>query len=62
MTTTYQAEDRSCIECGEDVQDYTGHWEASEVTLCEGCYDEYAKKWEYRAEVIHKVPLKDDKP
>lgn len=56
MTTTYEATDNSCIECGEPVEDYTGHWEASEVTLCKQCYDEHAEKWQYRADVVHSVP------
>lgn len=57
MTIPYDATDRSCIECSRDVEDYTGHLHASEVTLCEECYPEYREKWQYRVEVVHKVPL-----
>lgn len=60
MTTPYEATDRSCSECGEDVEDYTGHWEASEVTLCEDCHDQHIEKWKYRADVVHKVPLESE--
>jgi len=57
MTTPYEATDRNCTECGEPVEDYTGHLEASEVTLCEDCYDKhYEDKWKIRVDMAHKVP------
>lgn len=56
MTIPYEATDRNCEECGESVEDYTGHWNASEATLCENCYDEHIEQWQYRADVVHKIP------
>lgn len=58
MTTPYEATDRECIECKEPVEDYTGHWEASEVTLCEECYPEFAEEWQRPGRVVHRVPKK----
>lgn len=60
MTTTYEATDKNCINCGEPVEDYTGHWEASEVTACEECHDEVSEEFQYTAQVIHCVPRKED--
>lgn len=59
MTIPYDAEDRNCTECGEPVEDYTGHWEASEVTLCEECHDDHYEEWQYRADVVHAVPKRE---
>ena len=60
MTIPYEAADRDCIECGEIVEDYTGHSGASEVTLCEGCEEYKEEKWQYRADVVHIIPRKND--
>lgn len=60
MTQTYKATEKTCIECGDEVEDYTGHWEASEVTACEDCYDVVRERFEYRADVIHNVPKKTE--
>lgn len=59
MTVPYDREDKTCSECGEPVEDHTGHWHASEATLCDDCYDEAIEEWQYRAEVIHRVPRKE---
>ena len=59
MTTTYQAKDHNCEECGVELEEYTGHLEASEVSLCEECYEEtHDDKWKHRVQVVHKVPPK----
>lgn len=58
MTRPYEATGRTCIECGAEVEDYIGHWQASEVTLCEECYPDHHEKWQFRVEVVHKVPKK----
>lgn len=58
MTTTYEATDRTCIICGEEVEDYTGHWEAMEVTACEEHHEEAKKKYGRPGAVVHKVPKK----
>lgn len=58
MTTPYEATDRSCAHCGADVEDYTGHWEASEVTYCAECYDDDDVELTSFAEVRHRVPKK----
>ena len=61
MTTPYEATDRSCINCGETVEDYTGHLQASEITSCEECYDEVVDEYGHRlGTVIHNVPRKND--
>lgn len=60
MTIPYEATDRTCSECGAPVEDYTGHWEASEATLCEPCYPEHIDDWQYRAQVVHSVPRKEE--
>lgn len=60
MTTTYQAEGRECINCGAEVEDFTGHWEASEMTACEECYEEVKENAPWSVEVIHEVPRKGD--
>lgn len=59
MTTPYEATGRACANCREEVEDYTGHWEASEATLCENCYDDNIEEWQYRAEVVHKISRKN---
>lgn len=56
MTVGYDATDKQCEECGADVEDYTGHWHASEATLCEDCYEDHIDEWQYRADVVHCVP------
>lgn len=56
MTIPYDATDKQCSECGHDVEDYTGHWSASEITLCEECYEEYYDDYMYKADVVHSVP------
>lgn len=56
MTIPYDADDRNCTECRETVEDYIGHLHASEVTLCEECYEEHAERWQHRVEVVHSVP------
>lgn len=57
MTTAYDATGRECINCGHIVEDYTGHLQASEVTLCSECPDELEdEKWKYRADVVHRIP------
>lgn len=59
MTTTYEATDKTCIVCNRPVEDYTGHWEASEVTACEEHHEEAREKYP-TTEVVHKVPLVDE--
>lgn len=56
MTTTYEATDKNCTHCGRPVEDYTGHSQASEVTLCEVCHPEHADEWERPGRVVHNVP------
>lgn len=58
MTTTYEATGMTCYNCGAEVEDYTGHLEASEITVCESCPTEVREKAEYRAAVVHVVPRK----
>lgn len=59
MTVPYEATDRSCLVCGEPVEDYTGHWHASEITCCEECYDDNVDDLRHRADVVHRVPRKE---
>lgn len=60
MTTTYEATGKTCINCGDEVEDYTGHWEASEVTACNDCYPTVAEKYDRPGRVVHNVPKKED--
>lgn len=53
MTTTYERTNKNCVECREPVEDHTGHWEASEATLCDDCYDDYIDEWQCRVDVVH---------
>jgi len=60
MTTAYDATGRKCIECGHAVEDYTGHFQASEVTLCTECPDRLEEeKWQYRSDIVHRIPRKN---
>lgn len=56
MTITYDASGVKCLNCQAVVEDYTGHLNASEITLCDECYEENIEEYERRADVVHKVP------
>ena len=58
MTTPYKAEGRNCLNCGVEVETYTGHLQASEITLCESCGEEVKGEMKHRAQVVHTVPRK----
>lgn len=62
MTTTYQATDKECEVCGEPVEDYVGHWEASEMAVCEECYEKAREQVPSSIDVVHRVPKKGQSP
>lgn len=55
VTMVYEAGGHKCNGCGNVVEDFKGHSEASEMVACEECYEEVMENKPWSVDVVHKV-------